>query len=529
MPFNNRVALPGSALKLLAGSQQISGVSPEEPVLVTIVLRRRAPLPKPRPGDCLTRMQFAENHGARPEDTAMVEQFAAEYGLTIVGSYPAQRRVVLSGAASDMERAFAVSLAHYEEAKTGIRYRGRTGEISIPDELRPAVIAVLGLDNRPIAKPHLRRLVPARAAAATSFTPPQVAQFYDYPNGLNGSGQTVGIIELGGGFSPTDLATYFSQVGVSPAPQVSSVSVDGGTNMPGSDADAEVMLDVEVIGSIAPGVNIVVYFAPNTDQGFLDAITNAVHDTTNKPTVVSISWGGPEDSWTQQSLTAMNSAMEDASTLGVTITVACGDNGSTDGSSDGSQQVDFPASSPWSLACGGTTLTGSGSTIASEVVWNELASGEGATGGGVSTTFPIPSYQSKAKIPKQPATGFAGRGVPDVAGDADPESGYQILVDGQNEVVGGTSAVAPLWAALIALVNEQRAAAGQGPIGFVNPALYQNLPAFRDITKGNNGNYSAGPGWDACTGLGSPDGASILNVLSAASLGTTADAVSTGS
>jgi kumamolisin len=281
------------------------------------------------------------------------------------------------------------------------------------------------------------------------------------------------------------------------------------------------MLDIEVVGAIAPGANIAVYFAPNTDQGFLDAITDAVHDATRKPSVVSISWGGPEESWTQQSLTAMNSALQDAATLGVTVTVAAGDDGSTDGAGDGKLHVDFPASSPYALACGGTTLKGSGTTISSEVVWNEIANNEGATGGGVSNHFPLPSYQNSAKVPAQPETKYVGRGVPDVAGDADPTTGYQVRVDGQNQVVGGTSAVAPLWAALVALMNEQL---GKN-IGFVNPTIYSlGEGDFHDITSGNNddsglGYYSAKAGWDPCTGLGSPNGAALLKALSGAAAG----------
>ena len=215
-----------------------------------------------------------------------------------------------------------------------------------------------------------------------NITPPQVAALYNFPSGVTGAGQTTAIIELGGGYSTADLQTYFGNLGVT-EPNITAVSVDGGTNSPGSDADAEVMLDIQVAGSIAPGANIAVYFAPNTDQGFVDAITDAVHDTARKPSVISISWGAAEDSWTQQSQAAMNSALQDAATLGVTVTAAAGDNGSTDGVGDGSLHVDFPASSPYVLGCGGTTLQGSGSTISSEVVWNEIANNEGATGGGV--------------------------------------------------------------------------------------------------------------------------------------------------
>ena len=491
---------------------------------MTVILRRKgtAPVipPSGTPNAYLTREAFQNLHGANPADIAMVEQFAKEYNLTVVDANAGKRRVILSGTAGAMADAFGTRFVCYRNEATGREFRGRTGTISIPAELQPFVIAVLGLDNRVIAKPHFRirsKLQPGASPAGT-FTPPQVAALYNFPAGATGNGQTIAIIELGGGYDTSDLQTYFSGLGVT-APKVTTVSVDGGTNSPGSDADAEVMLDIEVAGSIAYGANIVVYFAPNTDQGFIDAITDAVHDTTNKPSVISISWGAPEDSWTQQSQTAMNSALQDAAALGVTVAVACGDNGSSDGEGDGKLHTDFPASSPYSLACGGTTLAGSGNTISSETVWNEIANNEGATGGGVSTAFPLPDYQSSAGIPAQPETGFAGRGTPDVAGDADPSTGYQIRVGGQDEVVGGTSAVAPLWAALTALLNEKLG----NPVGFLNPKLYPlKETGFHDVTNGNNddsglGYYNAGPGWDACTGLGSPDGTALLNALTSGS------------
>jgi kumamolisin len=286
--------------------------------------------------------------------------------------------------------------------------------------------------------------------------------------------------------------------------------VDKGTNSPGNPngADGEVMLDIEVSAAVATGANVAVYFAPNTDQGFLDAITTAVHDSTNSPSVLSISWGGAESTWTQQSVTAIDEACQAAATLGVTITVASGDDGSTDGVSGGGNNVDFPASSPHVLGCGGTKLVGSGTTITSEVAWNELAANEGATGGGVSTLFALPSWQDNSNVPK-PTTSTGGRGVPDVAGDADPTTGYTIRVDGETTTIGGTSAVAPLYAGLIALAN----AANGRDAGFVNPILYGDPQAFRDITSGNNGAFSAGPGWDACTGLGSPHGAAVIAAL----------------
>ena len=316
---------------------------------------------------------------------------------------------------------------------------------------------------------------------------------------------------MGGGYRAADLTAYFKTLGL-PAPAVTAVSVDGGKNTPGNanGADGEVMLDIEVCGAIATGAKIAVYFAPNTDQGFIDAVSTAVHDTVNKPSVISISWGGPESTWTQQAWTALDAACQAAAAVGVTITVACGDNGSTDGVSGTANHVDFPASSPHVLACGGTKLSGSGSTISSEVVWNELANDEGATGGGVSTLFPLPVWQQNSNVPAAPVAG-GGRGVPDVAGDADPSTGYVIRVDGQTTVIGGTSAVAPLWAGLIALANQQNGVSA----GFINPAIYaaSAKKAFRDITQGNNGAFSAGPGWDACSGQGSPVGDAVIKVL----------------
>jgi kumamolisin len=449
-----------------------------------------------------------------------VESFARAHKLLVKAKSAARRTVILSGPVAAMNQAFGVELKEYEHPSG--TYRGRTGAIHLPVELHDVVEGVFGLDNRPQAKPHFRRRhgrAGARAAAVNlSYTPPQVAALYDFPTGVDGSGECIALIELGGGFKPADLGNYWNQLKLTKTPSVSAVSVGNGSNDPTGDPDGpdgEVMLDIEVSGSIAPGTKIVAYFAENTDAGFLNAITTAAHDSTNNPSVISISWGGPESSWTQQAMTSMDSAFQAAVAMGVTVCVAAGDDGSTDGVTDGLNHVDFPASSPNVLACGGTDLSASGNTIASETVWNELASNEGATGGGVSDVFPLPSYQSAAGVPPSANPGgHVGRGVPDVAGDADPSSGYVTLVDGQSGVIGGTSAVAPLWAALIALINQSLGK----PAGFINPRLYQNFRStqdFNDITSGNNGAYSARSGWDACTGMGSPRGTQVAAMLGA--------------
>jgi kumamolisin len=478
------------------------------PIDVTLVLRRR----QGRAPDAASwpqaarwqRGEFGRQCGAEPADLDSLRRFAGQHGLSEVGAEAHRRVLHLRGTPQALERAFAVTLGNYQCSDGRGPFVGCSQAPTLPLE----AIAVLGLDRRPVASVRSRR---PRAAPTVTYTPLQLGRLYSFPPATDGSGETVAIIELGGGFTSGDLAQYFQSLGITRPPTVTAVAVAGGANQPGGAADGEVMLDIEVIGALAPGANIVVYFAPNTDQGFFEAISQAAHDAVRKPSVMSISWGGPEDSWTGPARDAMQTALEDAAALGLTVTVAAGDSGSGDGESDGQPHVDFPASSPYALACGGTRLMASGGSIGSEVVWNETSANEGATGGGVSTVFALPAWQQGIAVPKAP-NGIAGRGVPDVAGNADPLTGYQVLVDGANEVIGGTSAVSPLWAALIARCNQKLGR----PLGDVHAALYQiGTRAFRDITEGNNGAYQAAVGWDPCTGWGTPNGEALLAALAA--------------
>ncbi len=522
--------LSGSEREPLPNSRPVGPVDPNEPLEVTVYLRAPATSnlankiseQVQRQGRPMSRQEYIATQSASSDDLAKVEDFARKNDLTIVETDPVGRRVVLAGTAAAMSAAFATELQRYEHP--GGTYRGRTGPVHIPGDLDQIIVGVFGLDDRPQARPHLQRFDPVASgkqakAVTISYTPPQLAQLYDFPTTLNGSGQCIAIIELGGGYKRRDLQTYFQQLNI-PLPKVTSVSVDHGHNHPAgtpNSADGEVDLDIEVAGAIAPGAHIVVYFAPNTDRGFLDAITSATHDTTNNPSVISISWGSAEVSWTAQAMQAMDQAFQAAAALGVTVCCAAGDNGSGDGvTTDQLAHVDFPASSPYALGCGGTRLATESNQL-TEVVWNDGPNS--ATGGGVSDFFDLPTWQANAGVPPSVNPGHrVGRGVPDVAGDADPQTGYNVYVDGQSVVFGGTSAVAPLWAGLIALMNQRR---GQ-PVGYLNPILYQNYQrlsqanALRDVTSGNNGAYSAGPGWDACTGVGSPDGARLLDALSGA-------------
>jgi kumamolisin len=525
MPENSFVPLPGSERQPVAGAQPGAELDESTQIEVTLVTRRRERLPAEvvTGPETLSRDELAARHGTDPSDLALIRDVLGRFGLTVTGADAGARRVTVAGPVSAFSQAFGATLrrvsAPHPTASGHVQHRYRVGGLHVPAELDGVVLAVLGLDDRPQASPQIRRAAGIQAAAApqaapTSYTPVQVAQAYNFPEGTDGTGQTIAIIELGGGFGAADLHTYFSGLGIT-APSVTAVGVDGGSNVAEQDphgADGEVLLDIEVAGAAAPGASQVVYFAPNSDRGFVDAVTTAVHASPT-PTVVSISWGQSEDSWTGQARIAMDQAFADAAALGVTVTAAAGDNGSGDRATDGKAHADFPASSPHVLACGGTSLRldPASGTIVSETVWNDGAHG-GATGGGVSDVFALPSWQASAGVPGIAGTTRTGRGVPDVAGNADPRTGYQVRVDGQDTVVGGTSAVAPLWAALICRLAQ---ATGQS-FGLMQSLLYAGVTAgvtpagFRCIETGNNGAYQACKGWSACTGLGVPDGPALL-------------------
>jgi kumamolisin len=547
------VQLAGSERGSLPDVTDTAPLNLHERAEVTIVLRRRAELPAEivEGPTVLSHAELAGGYGADPADVDLVSRELTSRGLEVTAVHPTTRRVKVAGSLGDLSGAFGTTLRQVSSpAPSGrgrVTHRYREGPLYVPAALADVVTAVLGLDTRPQARPHFRVRgeagaggpAPAAAAQGTSFPPNQVARLYDFPAGTTGAGQTVAVIELGGGFTTSDLDAYFASLSI-PVPSITAASVDGAANNPAdtSGASVEVNLDIDVIGAAAPGAAQVVYFAPNNgDQGFVDAISDAA-GASPAPIAISISWGQSEDSWTAQGRSAMNAAMSDAAALGITVCVAAGDNGSSDGVTDGQVHVDFPASSPYALACGGTKLLADAAagTISSEVVWNELAAGEGAGGGGISDQFAQPAWQSNAGVgaraASQPGTtatagsaatggssgGASGgpwRGVPDVAGNADPVTGYQMYSGGKAQVVGGTSAVAPLWAALIA-----RLAQATGTrFGLLQPLLYAgvspgaDVPGLRDITSGNNGAYTAGPGWDACSGLGSPDGTALLNRL----------------
>jgi kumamolisin len=502
-------AIPNSAKVPAAGAHKVGPADPNEVTSVSIRIRQR---PDAAPPDLatlsaaprgervhLSREEYAQKHGASQADLDAVAAFAKAHGLKVEESSAARRTVRVSGTVEQLSQAFAVELAHYQ---TGAEtYRGREGDIHVPETLAGIVESVHGLDNRSVSQPLFRARAQGVASpqSVTPLLPTTVAQLYDFPT-TGAAGQTIAILEFGGGFKPADIQNYFKNTVKMAVPTVVAVGVDGATNAPGASADLEVVLDIDVAGAVAPGAKIVVYFAPNTLQGFVDAITTAVHDTTNKPSVISISWGGNESGW-GAGITSISNALAEAAVVGVSVFASSGDSGAQNPA-----QVLYPASDPWLTACGGTTVSNVSGLSFTQAVW-------GGSGGGVSGHFPLPYWQSWAGVPTSvnPA-GHVGRGVPDVAGNADPASGYMLILNGATTgPIGGTSAVAPLYAGMVAVLN---AALGE-PLGYLNYNLYSFAGpyVYRDIVSGNNGAYSAKVGWDACTGFGSVDATAMATAL----------------
>jgi kumamolisin len=511
------VELPGSHRKLPDSVGTLRDAPEDDQVKVTLGLRRRNELPE---GERIARDEFAARYGADPADVEQVTQFAQRNGLRVTEANLAMRLVWVEGTVGALQRAFGVRLQVAEgDGGDGVPLRLREGPVMIPASLHGVIIGVFGLDNRPQAA--RRTAVPQNTVApqdtATTLTGNDLATIYNFFPGLNGSGQTIGIIELAGGYVANDMNQYFIDIGLA-MPAITDVLIDGAKNdpanqAPDTDAQGEVTFDIEVAAGVAPGAKFAVYFTPNTNQGFLDAVAAAIHDATNKPTILSISWGNPEADYPATAMQSMEQLFTDAAALGISVFVAAGDDGSSDGVTDGLAHVHFPASCPHATACGGTRvyLDDSGTGIMYEYVWDDV---EGQrTGGGVSDQFDLPSWQQNAGVPPSAnAGGRIGRGVPDVAGPASMFPGFRFCVRGGFSPGWGTSGVAPMWAGLTAQMNQ---ALGR-ELGFLNPLIYQPAVAgsgFRDITTGSNGAYAAAPGWDACTGLGSPVGSALLAAL----------------
>jgi kumamolisin len=506
------------------GAQRVGPADPKETLSVTIRVRRRpdAPaLPNPmKSSRVISHEEFAARYSAAKADIDQVVAFAKGSGLTVVETNAPRRTVLVSGTVEQMNKAFGVELGRYQSPTE--TYRGREDVVQLPQNLSGIVEGVFGLDNRKMAQRAAAQPLPPPSESTTPLTPPQVAALYNFPTPFNATGQTIGLLEFGGGYQASDIQAFFNGLHIT-TPTLTAVGIDGASNSPGSSDDVEVALDIDVAGSVAPGSQIAVYFAPWTEQGWIDAVTSAVHPSAGQPTpsVLSISWGWPEleaygaISWTQAAIDAVSATFEEAAALGITVFAASGDHGSSCGLGDKKAHVIYPGSDPWITSCGGTVLENVSGAAFTQGTWND--NNGWATGGGISDIFvPPPQWQSTVKLPSSVNDGHQGRGIPDVAGNADSASGYNLIVGGNGTgAVGGTSAVAPLYAGLAALLNAKLGA----PVGFLNATLY-NLPGICQGVSDNVSNatnaapgYSAVAGWNACTGLGSINGSALMTAL----------------
>ncbi len=511
MNVDDKAELPGSRRREPAHARHVGAVADDEPIAVSIYLKPVDVLPDPTEDDRQAMRRTMSEHRAEAhrDGIAAIAEFAAGAGLEVTLADPARRLVRLAGPAARMQAAFGTTLERCEEE--GHSFRCRVGKLHVPHRLLPFIESVLGLDDRPAGRrrePEIEPQDDTAPATSPALPPGQVGQLYKFPPGVTGAGQTVALIELGGGYFEADLVA----VGIDPK-MVTAVSVDGAVNQQVmSRAHKEVALDIQVVAGVAPGARIVVYFAPNSQAGFADAISMAVHDAANRPGVISISWGMGEGGFASGAIRTINAALEDAARLGIPVFVAAGDYLATDGVADGKAHVQFPASSPFVVSCGGTALALTDAAISDEIVWNTGARG---TGGGISDVFDVPDFQQAVALPASVNGGRKGRGVPDVAGSAASVNGYAIHLNGVLLAMGGTSAVAPLWAGLVALINER----AKRPVGFLTPFLYANPHLLRPVVSGHNRppgsaiGYDGAAPWNACTGLGVPDGAALFAAL----------------
>jgi kumamolisin len=499
----SRVKLDDNPILLDPENKLVAPIDPDEQLAVTVRLRPQSDIPGDYVGG--TRDDFERAHGAADTDIANIKTFAGDFGLNVDSVDATARSIVLSGNAAQMESAFDVQLSNFQ--RDGHVFHAETEPLSVPASIAGSIVGVFGLDDQ-AASTSQARIGDPKATHGAGYTPLDLANAYHFPSG-DGTGEHIGVISLGGRYDDKTQAQYLQSLGVAHVP-FNVVNIDGGADDSRADGPTgENTLDAEVIGSLVPNADKTMYIAPNTDRGFLDAIATALHDKHHN-TAISISWGSPEERYAPQAIRAFNELFKEAKAMGVNVFCAAGDNGSNDGVHDSSTHVDFPSSSPSVIANGGTKLvTDANGSIAKETVWNELAQGAGATGGGVSALNPKPPTQAGLPIPH--------RGVPDIAGNADPVTGYRVLVPpGEDnakpayEIIGGTSAVAPLYAALAARLEQNLGK----PLGDFQKAIYDApASAFNDITSGNNGAYHAGPGWDAVTGRGSVDGTALLHAL----------------
>jgi kumamolisin len=540
----SQVALAGSKRPAKIGARRLYDADPSSQMEVTVSLRGPAlPGADNMPAKAMSREEYEAKYSASAADAATVRIALEKYGLTVVETSLPSRSMRVAGPVSAMNAAFGAHLGIYRSADQG-DFRGREGSIQIPSEIDGIVTGVFGLDERRVARRKLATTVTATTTTATKMKPlgpGDLAKRYGFPPS-QGANQQIGIAEFGGGYFAEDLQAFCEKynlpvANVTTVPVgISSLTLQQIQALPALernnalDDSIEVNMDIQIVAGLCPKAEIFVYFAPFSQKGWVDLLNKVISGAPAKPVTLSVSWGAPEDSpdWSSSARTQINDRLQAVALLGINVCISSGDDGSGDEMTDGRAHVDFPGSSPFALSVGGTMLAGAGANPTEEVWWEapgeRTSKGGGAGGGGVSVCFNRPQWQT-VKIKSLNNPSIDGRVVPDVAALAGPPL-YDLIFMGRDFPNGGTSASTPLWASLIACINANLKADLQQR--FLTPLLYENAKSGKprgaigcvDITIGQNAShpepgvgYKAGPGFDAVSGWGTPNGAALLQVL----------------
>lgn len=575
VPRTHRL-LRGSKQPALLNAKRVGRANPKARIRLLLTVRRKPGHPAMPTQEYwaktplakrvyLSREEFARLYGADAKDIETVKSFAKAQGLKIDRIDVPGRTVRLSGSIGQIEKVFRVRMYMYKSEAQ--KYRSHEGFVFLPIALIGVVTGVFGFDNRQLMRRQIQMIpldkwVQIFPRLILPLTPPQVAGMYNFPPG-GAEGQTIGLVEFGPqGYAQSDIDSFFQEVEL-PAPTIVNVPADGDTVLEGG----ECVLDIDVAGSAAPGATLAIYFSggASDDPAVIQLYKNAVHDAVNNPSVISISYAGAESSYSPATLAAIHETFEEAALLGVTILAASGDNGACDNGAVNAYfahvpTAQYPASDPYVTGCGGTSITRNfqlkAEAVFTENTWNDkrwdlntwIIDGfgpsfqgtfvGGATGGGLSGSFEQPPWQSGIGVGPAGSLGVRlpkyGRGVPDISGNASMTSGYQLFYFGAPTLIYGTSAVAPLYAGLVALMNARL----PKNVGFLNPLLYgfkARRTAFRDIADGISNavpyclnhnlvsgvlpdlglskGYKSGPLWDPCTGLGVVNGEALLESI----------------
>ncbi|HEY2335485.1 MAG TPA: S53 family peptidase [Solirubrobacterales bacterium] len=535
------VDLKGSSRPRKHEAERVRDVDPESRVEVTVTLRGPELPALDVASQAISRSDYEERYGASSADVEKVKATLQKFGLEVEEVSRAARSMRVSGTAAEMEKAFHPGLGVYRSPDHG-EFQGREDNLQIPADLEGLVTGVFGFDQRRVARRAGKTgfapiATEAIAGAGAPLGPSDLEERYKFPTG-DGSGQQIGIAEFGGACFPDDLREFCQRHGI---PKAKLQIVDVGMKPPTPaevklmseeereavlGASGEVMMDIEIIAGLCPGAEIFVYFAPFDEKGWIDLLNRVIQGDPATPVTLSVSWGLAEDTpeWSKAATREIDLRLQAAAQIGVTVCVSAGDDGTGDQLEDGRSHVNFPSSSPNVLSVGGTMIDGN-----DEVVWwqspgRRTGQGGGSTGGGVSVIFNRPSWQD-VKVASLNPGAIDGRVLPDITALSGSPY-YDLVFQGQLAPNGGTSASAPLWAALLARI----AAAGKPSAGpaFLAPLLYQNgsngkplgANACVDITKGDNASqpqpgvgYKATPGFDAVSGWGAPDGEKLLESL----------------